>query len=146
MEEDIVNTNNVILTARNAITSNEVESYIKRNLSKFRKGANFIVLCGHHHSKDDEGTVHLGEADLSLVGDYYCMFEQIIKDCEKQCKQKCNKCEKCQKFHSNECHNQCDQCMRFHIWKEKEFVMGETINLFPVESESEQSRLKSENR
>ena len=134
--EKIVNTNNnMILTARTAIRSTDVESYIKRNLSTFPKGANFIVLCGHHHRKDEDGNVYLDEADTSLVGDYASMFDQIIKECEKECKNKCQKCEKCQKFHSTtagQCLNECVQCMRFHTWKEKEFLMGSVIPLYSI--------------
>ena len=148
MEKIVNSNNNMILTARTSITSNDVASYIKRNLLTFPKGAHFMVLCGHHHRKDEEGNVHLDKADPSLVGDYSSMCYQIINDCKKQCSNKCEKCNICKKIHSKigKCHNECIQCKRFHVWKEKEFVMGETINLFPVESESEQSRLKSENR
>ena len=145
--EKMVNTNNnMILTARTAITSNDVASYIKRNLSNFPKGANFIVLCGHHHRKDEEGKVYLDKADTSLVGDYSSMFDQIIDECEKQCRHKCEKCDECKKFHSKnvKCRNECVQCMRFHVWKEKEFFMGDVIPLFPVATQTEHSRLKSE--
>ena len=133
--EKIVNTNNnMILTARTAIRSTDVESYIKRNLSTFPKRANFIVLCGHHHRKDEEGNVYLDEADTALVGDYASMFNQIINDCKKQCKKKCQKCKKCHKFHSTapQCLSECVQCMRFHTWKEKEFLMGSVIPLYSI--------------
>ena len=105
MEEKFVNIGNYFLTAKTKIKIQDVESYINDNLSKFPSGANFIILCGHHHIKD-AGNVFLDETDQNIVGDFKDMFVRF----EKQCQEKCEKGEKC-------------------LWKEKKFQMGSVILL-----------------
>ena len=117
---------NMTLTAKEKLKNTDVETYLKRHLSEFPKGTNFIALCGQHH--DEAG--HLMHNESNLIGDYISMFQNLIKSCKTQCEEKCN---------------ECTRCKHFQIWKEKGYTT-QVVPLFSKEIENERYKLNEVSR
>ena len=65
--------NNVIITTKDRVTVEEVTCYLKENLTTFREGSQFVVVCGTHGYEDGS----LGSGDGDLFDDYRGMFQRF---------------------------------------------------------------------
>ena len=66
---------NVIITANEKINGPKLENFLLNHLDNFQEKTDFIVLSGHHHDKNEDGTVSLGKTDLDLIDGFDCAFE-----------------------------------------------------------------------
>ena len=66
------NENNQFITAKDEITADELEEYMKKHILKgeFQPNTKFILLAGIHHIKDKDGKVILGVTDFKLLEEY----------------------------------------------------------------------------
>ena len=65
------NHNNVVITAKDKISSANLEKFVKQNFKNFYKGSRIRIFCGLHHRKNPtDGTVQVGEFDEDLVNEF----------------------------------------------------------------------------
>ena len=72
LEAKFRNKNNHFITAKDKITADELEEYVKECLMNddFQPNTKFILLAGIHHIKDKDGKVILGVTDFKLLEEY----------------------------------------------------------------------------
>ena len=84
-ESKFHNENNQFITAKDKITADELEEYLKKCIltREFQPNTKFILLAGFNHTKDKDGKVILGVTDFSLLEDFeHKVFSNLyeIKD------------------------------------------------------------------
>ena len=84
---------NVIITADEKIDGNKLEKFLLDNLDTFQEKTDFIVLSGHHHDKNEDGTVSVGKTESALIDGFLGAFERLYQhSTSHSCKTNCQKC------------------------------------------------------
>ena len=76
---------NQFITAKDKITADELEEYMKKCIlnGEFQRNTKFVLMAGFNHTKDKDGKVILGVTDFSLLEDFeHKLFSNLyeIKD------------------------------------------------------------------
>ena len=76
---------NQFITAKDKITADELEEYMKKCIlnGEFQPNTKFVLMAGFNHTKDKDGKVILGVTDFSLLEDFeHKLFSNLyeIKD------------------------------------------------------------------
>ena len=87
LEAKFHNKNNQFITAKDKITADELEEYLKECIlnGDFEPNTKFFLLGGVDHSKNKDGQVVLGGTDYRLLEDFeHKLFSNLyeIKDCD----------------------------------------------------------------